>query len=140
MTIVDNKIIGKDVVIDGQHYNMISDEEYSDSFEFLEMFEGNFNLYKVVLPEGNTLDTYDELLLCVCDLNDNIKNTLFITRYEVCKMINNYEFSDGSWKIDKDEGDIYYVAAISVYDKATLLLSSNDVSRGYLFAKKKELI
>lgn len=50
-------------------------------------------------------------------------------------MINNYEFTDGSWDLSKTIIETEYQIGLSVKNKETIYVSCNNISKGYLFGK-----
>lgn len=50
-------------------------------------------------------------------------------------MINNYEFTDGAYVLEKIREDILYSVAISVRSENIIYTTCKDNSKGYLFGK-----
>lgn len=50
-------------------------------------------------------------------------------------MINNYEFTDGSWDLSKTIIETEYKVGVSVKDRETIYVSCNNISKGYIFGK-----
>ena len=132
MQIINNKLIG---ITDGSREDAISQDEYGHNYEYIISFSEDTYLKKTELTQENKLDNYKELLLILCNSNDEILNTIHISEYDINKMINNYEFTDGSFIVDKTISDNYYEVGLSVYNENTIYLICNDISKGYLFGK-----
>ena len=98
MQIINNKLIG---ITDGSREDAISQDEYGHNYEYIISFSEDTYLKKTELTQENKLDNYKELLLILCNSNDEILNTIHISEYDINKMINNYEFTDGSFIVDK---------------------------------------
>ena len=130
---IENNILYGDTV--GSRENVINKEEYASDYEYLLSFENESYLRRLVL-NNNTLLNYNELLLVLCRKSDNlIINALYISKYDICKMINNYEFNDASYLLEKLYEDIEYSIAISIKDENQIYVTCDDKSKGYLFGK-----
>ena len=117
-------------------------KEKTTDYDLLLSFSSNKYLLKTTL--GTDLSNYLELLLCLCSSSDTSKvlGLTIIPEYDINKMIDNYEFTDGSYThhidIDTDMG-IYYEVGVSFINNKTLYVTSSSNATGYLFGKPKSI-
>ena len=138
MIIVNNKLIGDTV---GDKENAISEDEFADEYRFLCSYDTEGYMQKLELSSiAKYLVFYDELLLVLCKQDDTILNTLFISKYDICKMTDNYEFSKGSYKLSKVIDEEEYSIELFIKSYNELYITCDDKSRLYLFGRQEARI
>lgn len=130
MRIENNILIGDKI---GLRENAISVDEYADEYEYITSFSGSYYLNEVLLNSRKKLTNYKELLLILCEQNDTVLNAMHISEWDINSMINNYEFTDGSFVLEKIKEDTLYSIAISVKSENKIYTTCKDNSKGYIF-------
>lgn len=132
MKIENNILYGETV---GSKTDLISADECANEYKYITSFTDESYMQKIELTE-NDLTKYKELLLILCKKStDEILNTTYISEYDINVMINNYEFTDGSFKLEKLDNNEEYYIIISIKNKNMIYVTCDDKSKGYLFGK-----
>lgn len=133
MKIINNVLYGDKVA--GRE-NAISEDETADQYTYITSFNTNTYMKKITLSSTKRLNRYKELLLILCRKSNNeILNTTYVSEYDINKMINNYEFTNGAFELTKLDSNKDYYISLSVKNESTIYVSCNNISKGYIFGK-----